>query len=152
MLGLDPDRLRADMNRLLALLFHQVILIIVRNLDFCFLCFVVLVAAAESLLLQMIIKCRECWMSSSCNCSNFKMRAPLTLFLKLSTFTSMNQRSFWGISDRYCNLLLQFCSKLSFLLESIFISCYNLSLLNIMLFQSAKWNKHIIRNSSVPPG
>ncbi|KAK7831696.1 histidine-containing phosphotransfer protein 6 [Quercus suber] len=68
MLGLGVDRLRADMNRLLALLFHQVIMLINLCRTCCF--------HNELLVL-------EYWMSNSCSFSSFKMRAPQTLSLRL---------------------------------------------------------------------
>lgn len=57
---------------------------------------------------RLILKCcfcREYWMSSSCSYSSFKMKLLPTSFPRLSTSTSTSLRSFWGISEDYCNFL-----------------------------------------------
>ena len=59
-------------------------------------------------MVRLILKCcfcREYWMSSSCSYSSFKMKLLPTSFPRLSTSTSTSLRSFWGISEDYCNFL-----------------------------------------------
>lgn len=112
MLGFGADLLWADMNRLLAFLFHQVYVSnthknnINNNIN------------SATYVWSDSIPCRECWMNNFCSFNSCKMRLLQTSSLRWSTFIFTSPRNYSTISEDCCMLSIFFFFFLVMIMNS----------------------------------